>query len=199
VCLHRVARTLGAVHVATPLLQREIAQLDESAATSLGVQLVEPALALTLVAWIALAVAFAGSKGIRIVSLSLAARASVALALAIAAPALVLGQLVIQNGAVILFPGWIPTGDARPRGLEAMGQSVIVLAGTLFAFTLGLLPAAIAGIGLGVVGFAVVGFPGVPLGALVASAVLTAESAAAVLVLGRLLERTEPSQVESNP
>jgi len=157
------------------------------------------ALALTLVAWIALAVAFAGSKGIRIVSLSLAARASVALALAIAAPALVLGQLVIQNGAVILFPGWIPTGDARPRGLEAMGQSVIVLAGTLFAFTLGLLPAAIAGIGLGVVGFAVVGFPGVPLGALVASAVLTAESAAAVLVLGRLLERTEPSQVESNP
>lgn len=45
-----IARTLGAVHVATPLLREEIAQLDEFTATSLGIQLVEPSLALMMAA-----------------------------------------------------------------------------------------------------------------------------------------------------
>ena len=45
--------------------------------------------------------------------------------------AILLAQLVIQNGTVILFPGWIPTGPTRPRGIEAMGQQMLMFAGTI--------------------------------------------------------------------
>ena len=54
---------------------------------------------------------------------------AVALAVAVLAPMLIAGQLLIQNAAVVLFPGWIATGGARARGVEAMGQNMLMFAG----------------------------------------------------------------------
>ena len=51
-------------------------------------------------------------------------------ALAILAPALVFAQLTIHNAVALMFPAWVPLGNQRPRGLDAMGQRLIMLGGT---------------------------------------------------------------------
>ena len=48
----------------------------------------------------------------------------------ILAPALVLAQYTIHNATALIFPAWIPLGHARPRGVDAMGQRLIMLGAT---------------------------------------------------------------------
>ncbi|MGE5361884.1 MAG: putative ABC exporter domain-containing protein, partial [Bacteroidales bacterium] len=55
-------------------------------------------------------------------------------------PAIALAQVVIQNAAVVLFPGWVAVGPSRPRGVEAMGQQMLMFAGTFLLLVVGLLP-----------------------------------------------------------
>ena len=43
----------------------------------------------------------------------------------ILAPALALAQLTIHNAAALFFPAWVPIGNQRSRGLDAMGQRLI--------------------------------------------------------------------------
>ena len=43
-------------------------------------------------------------------------------ALAIVAPALVFAQFTIHNAVALIFPAWVPLGNQRPRGLDAMGS-----------------------------------------------------------------------------
>ena len=38
------------------------------------------------------------------------------------APAFVCSQVLIQNAAAVLFPAWVPLGNERPRGVDALGQ-----------------------------------------------------------------------------
>ena len=129
---------------------------------------------------------------------SFADRASLALVAALTAPVLIGAQLLLQNAAVIVFPGWIPTGGARPKGIEAMGQQMLMFAGTLLALLVGVLPAAAVSVVAGLLLYALVGFPGlIPAGVLF-MAVLFIEGALLALLLGRVLERTEPSQVEGD-
>jgi uncharacterized oligopeptide transporter (OPT) family protein len=144
-----------------------------------------------------LAVALALSRGFGWGWASFADRVALALVAGLVAPVLIAAQLLLQNAAVILFPGWIPTGGARPRGIEAMGQQMLMFAGTLLAFVVGVLPAAVASLLAGLVLYAIAGVPGlVPAGVLF-MAVLSVEGALAAMLLGRMLERTEPSQVEA--
>ena len=160
-------------------------------------ELAAPVVVLSTIAWTGLGVAVVLSGSVEAFSLPAAQRGIVALAAALVAPALIVGQLVVQNAAVILLPGWVPTGGARARGIEATGQNLLVFVGTSLALALGLLPAVLAGAGTGVVFYALLGLVSAVLAAaVVVTAVLLAEAALAVFLLGRMLERTEPSHVE---
>ena len=50
-------------------------------------------------------------------------------------------QLLIQNGAIILFPAWT-MGPDSVRGFTAMGQRMLMLLGTVIILALALIPAA---------------------------------------------------------
>jgi hypothetical protein len=101
--------------------------------------------------------------------------------------------LIVQNAAALVFPAWASLGPERATGFEVMGQRLAWMLGTFVGASLMLAPAALAG------GFAylllsqVVGDLAWVPAALTAAVVVLAESSAAVLWLGRLFERLDPS------
>ncbi len=104
-------------------------------------------------------------------------------------PCVTLIQLLVQNAVVLLLPGWADTGAERSRGLEAMGQRMLLFIGGLFVLVAVFLPAAaIAGV-VGALGWWVAGPVAIPLAAAVGAAVLLGEAALAILFLGRAFER----------
>jgi hypothetical protein len=127
---------------------------------------------------------------------SLPVRVSVALALAILAPAIIAAQLTVHNAAAIVFPGWVPLGTQRPRGLDAMGQRLILFGGVIIALTIMLAPPAVAA---GLVWFAFRGLLGpaafVP-AALVCTVLVGVEVLLATEALGPIYERIDLSAVE---
>lgn len=169
-----------------------------SGASLLVGEIAAPAAVLSLLVWTSMAVTLAFSGSLGIGRASIVDRLSLAAAAAILAPMLIGAQLLIQNSAVILFPGWIPTGGARPRGIEAMGQQMLMLAATLLALLVGVLPAAALAAVLGLVLYQVMGLPAVVPAGLLFVASLLLEAALVVVALGRVLERTEPAQVEGD-
>jgi len=89
------------------------------------------------------------------------------------------------------------TGGARARGIEAMGQNMLMFAGTTLALALGLIPALVLAGGVGLVVYQFVGWwAGLP-AAVFFTLVAFAEAGVVVVLLGRVLERTDPSAVES--
>jgi ABC-2 type transport system permease protein len=113
------------------------------------------------------------------------------LGLALLLPVLGVGGLFVQNAAVVLFPSWLPADGERARGIEAMGQRLLTLAGALVVLIGGLLPAAFIA---ALVGFALYGFLGVwalPFAGLTASAGLVAEVSLGVLALGRAFDKMD--------
>jgi ABC-2 type transport system permease protein len=103
-------------------------------------------------------------------------------------PGVTLMQLLVQNAVVLLLPGWADVGAERARGLEAFGQRLLLFAGSLLVLLLAFIPAALAGGLVGALGVQVMGAAALPLGGLVAAAVLMGEAAAAVLLLGRVFD-----------
>ncbi len=116
---------------------------------------------------------------------------------AVVFPIMILAQVVVQNAAVVLFPGWIATGPSRPRGIEAMGQQMLMFAGSTLLLTLGVVPAALVGGLVTFVGSYLVGWPAVLPGAVSAAALIVAETALAIHVLGGVLDRTDPTDVDA--
>jgi ABC-2 type transport system permease protein len=160
-------------------------------------EVLAPVLVLSGIVWLLLAVVFALWPSWRVGPGDLAGRTAVAMAAAVLAPVLIAGQIILQNAAVVLFPGWIVTGGARARGIEAMGQNMLMMAGTLLSLAIGVLPAAAAAGGLGGLLYFVIGWPGVVPAAVVFAGILLLEAALVLAWLGRVLERTDPSQVET--
>ncbi|NOJ95264.1 ABC transporter permease [Corallococcus coralloides] len=113
-------------------------------------------------------------------------------------PALGLAGLFVQNAAVVLLPAWIPADSERARGVEALGQRLLTLVGTLVVTFLGLLPAAVVALLVGYPLFTVMGRWAVPLAGLAAAGALFAEVALGVAVLGRAFERLDVSEEQSN-
>jgi hypothetical protein len=116
--------------------------------------------------------------------------------MAILAPSLVFSQLTIHNAVALIFPAWVPLGNQRPRGLDAMGQRLIMLGGTWLLLTISMVPGAIAG---GIVWFALERFIGtaalVP-AALVCSAIVGVEVLLATEAIGPAYERLDLLAVE---
>jgi ABC-2 type transport system permease protein len=100
-----------------------------------------PALALTCGAWLLMAFAllFSGEAFPRS---SAAWRFGIAGGGALLGPALIFGQYTVQNGVAVLFPAWVPLGAGRPRGLDAMGQRLLMLGATWLSLIVMLLPGA---------------------------------------------------------
>src|SRR4029077_5154188 len=103
-----------------------------------------PVLTLTVFVWLAVIVAAVLSPR-AFPEVDLPWRLSMATAAAIVVPGLIAAQYVIHNGVALMFPAWVAFGGQRPRGLDAMGQRLILLGATLFALILMTLPGAIAG------------------------------------------------------
>jgi hypothetical protein len=101
-----------------------------------------PAGVLTVGSWllIALALLFSGAA---FPQWEATWRSGVAACAALIGPALIFGQYMVHNGMAVIFPGWIPLGSGRPRGLDAMGQRLLLLGATWIALLLMLVPGAI--------------------------------------------------------
>jgi ABC-2 type transport system permease protein len=158
-------------------------------------ELLWPGVIITVVAWSMLAVATFLS-GTILTSMSVGLRLGGGAAIAILTPALVFSQLAIHNAVALVFPAWVPLGNQRPRGLDAMGQRLIMLGGTWLLLVLSALPGAIAG---GIVWFALAGFIG-PAALVPAAAVCTVIVAVEVLLateaMGPVYERLDLMAVE---
>ncbi len=159
-------------------------------------EILAPAVALSVAIWSTLAVAFALSARLSFPAFGLADRAVLAVVAALAAPMLVVGQLVVQNAAAVLFPWWVATGPSRPRGIEAMGQNLLMFAATLVALALGLVPALLVSGAVGWVGYQLVGRAGFLAAGALFALMLVVETGAAIAWLGGVLERTDPTDVE---
>ena len=154
-----------------------------------------PALTLTVLVWLAIIVATALSPR-AFPEVDLMWRLSIAAASAIVAPGLIAAQYVIHNGVALMFPAWVAFGGQRPRGLDAMGQRLILLGATWLALILMTLPGAIAG---ALVGFVLIRWIGpvslVP-AALACVVALLVETVAATEALGAAYERIDVTDVE---
>ena len=154
-----------------------------------------PAALLTIIAWAAILSALAVSAA-AFTTVSFSLRASIAATLAIVAPAMIAAQFTVHNAAAVFFPAWVPLGSQRPRGLDAMGQRLILFFGIIFTLAVMLLPGLVPA---GLVWLVLTR----PLGHLAfvpAAAVLTAivlvEVFVATEVLGPAFERLDLSAVE---
>jgi hypothetical protein len=158
-------------------------------------ELLWPGTVVTFFGWLALAcgAAFSGPAFPR---WSATWRLSVAAALMLLVPALVFAQYVVQNAAVVLFPAWVPLDNERPRGLDAMGQRLILMAGVVIALALAMAPGAITG---AVVWFALYRFVGIASlvpAAAACLAVVAGEVLVVTEVLGLAYERVDVTEVE---
>jgi ABC-2 type transport system permease protein len=154
-----------------------------------------PATLLTVCAWFALLCGAILSTA-AFPELTLAWRLSLCAAAIQLIPGLVFAQLTVQNAAAVLFPAWIPTGNQRPRGLDAMGQRLILFAGVLLSLIVMVGPGAIAG---GIIWFAffrMIGAAVLVPAASVCLAIVALEVILATEALGPAYERIDLSDVE---
>jgi hypothetical protein len=154
-----------------------------------------PGALVTVGAWLLIAMATSLSAAV-FTRTGLLMRLSIGGAVAILAPALVFAQLAIHNGVALLFPAWVPQGQQRARGLDAMGQRLIMLGGTWLLLVIMTLPAAIAA---GILWFVLGRIDG-PLAivpaALAGAAILAVEVLVATEMLGPLYEKIDLLAVE---
>ena len=158
-------------------------------------ELLWPGVIITAAAWTMLAVATYLS-GTILAPLRFGLRMGGSAAIAILAPALVFSQLTIHNAAALIFPAWIPLGNQRPRGLDAMGQRLIMLGGTWLLLILSTLPGVVVG---GIVWFALQRFIGaaalIP-AAMVCTVIVGMEVLLATEAIGPAYERLDVLAVE---
>ena len=159
-------------------------------------QLLWPGVLLTGLAWGALVVSelLTGSNVFGEVGLSW--RVSVGAAYAILAPAFIFAQLTIHNGVALLLPAWVPLGYQRPRGLDALGQRLIMLFGVWLLLIISALPGVLAG---AIIWFAFSRFVGpaavIP-GAIACAAIMAVEVLLATEALGPAYEQIDLTAVE---
>jgi hypothetical protein len=123
-------------------------------------------------------------------------RLSAAAALMLLVPALVFAQYVVHNAAVILFPGWVPLDNERPRGLDAMGQRLILMAGVVVALALAMLPGAVAGAIVWFALYRLIGVVSLVPAAAACLAVVAVEVLVVTEALGLAYERVDLTEVE---
>jgi hypothetical protein len=126
-----------------------------------------------------------------------ALRVTAALAAALVMPCVDFIALLLPNAAALIFPAWVQLGKDTPRGFETMGQQLILIFGQIIVLALAMLPAGPAG---AVAWFAAWWLSGraptvaLASAALAGAAVLAAEAAAGVHLLGKAFEHFDWSE-----
>ena len=154
-----------------------------------------PGVFVTAIAWVLLGLALFLSAGV-FERTSAELRIVVAFSAALLAPAIVFAQFAIQNGVALMFPAWVSLGHQQVRGLDAMGQRLILLGGTIVALVVMMLPGALAG---GIIAFAfwrVVGVASVVPAAAVCAAIVAIEVLLITEALGPVYERLDLTAIE---
>jgi hypothetical protein len=120
----------------------------------------------------------------------------VAIALMLGAPALIAAQYAVHNAVTIAFPAWVPLGKQRTRGIDAMGQRLILLAAILVSLVLFALPGAIGAGAVWLIFHRLAGsvvFVGM---AIVFSAIVLTEVIVVTELLGPAYERIDVTSIE---
>jgi ABC-2 type transport system permease protein len=151
-------------------------------------EIIWPALVVTMIAW---------ALGMVARFFSAAAwRLAIGIAAMILVPALVTAQYMIHNAVALLFPAWVPAGTGRPRGVDAMGQRLIMLGGTWLMLLLSLLPGIAAGGLLWIAFYRFIGPWVLVPAAAIAAAAIAAEVLMASEALGPAYERLDITSIE---
>ncbi len=152
-------------------------------------ELLGPGLLVAVLQWALLIAAVALSASYPIPGFELAKRVAVAFSLALLAPALSFASLLVQNAGVLLFPSWVRVDPAASRGIEALGQRLLTLAGTMVVLLIAVIPAALTGgIALAVL-WSSLRLLAAPFASIAATAVLAAEFHVVLGLLGKLFDR----------
>jgi ABC-2 type transport system permease protein len=120
-----------------------------------------------------------------------AAFAAAALVL-LAAPAAVGLGVTIQNALALLYPGWTRIGGQDSSGMEAVGQNLLTLIGTVMLLALAAVPPLLAGIAVAAPLMLLAPIVAIPVAALAVTAAIAGELLVLATWLGRLYERTDP-------
>ncbi len=123
-------------------------------------------------------------------------RVSIAFTALLMAPVLIIAQYTVHATLTLLFPAWIPTGRSMPRGIDAMGQRMILLGGTWLTLVIAVLPGAIVGGLLWLAFYSVIGPWFLLPTAIIGAVTTTLEALMATEALGPLYERLDIAGVE---
>jgi hypothetical protein len=157
-------------------------------------EILAPTVILSAAEWFLLLVAALFVPGVGKMPLSTAQKLEFGLSAALLLPCFSLVGILIQNAAVLLWPGWVELGKAHRQGVEAMGQRLITMAGTMLALVVAVIPPGILFVATFFLGSWLIGLAILPIAAFAAALALLAEAAVAVLWLGRIYDRFDPSR-----
>ena len=158
-------------------------------------ELLWPGILITAVAWTMIAVATTLS-GTVVPRMEVGWRVGLGMAMAIVAPALVFAQLTVHNAVALVFPAWVPLGNQRARGLDAMGQRLIMLGATWLLLIVMALPGAVAGAAAWFALGWLFGAAALIPAAVVCCAIIVVEVLLATEALGPIYERLDVMAVE---
>jgi len=113
------------------------------------------------------------------------------------APGIILVQLLVQNAIAVMFPSWVRIGRNQPRGIDVMGQRMIMTIGMLLTLVVALFPAALLAGVAGYLAYTATHSVHIVLPSSIAAAALLAESYLASEAIGRLLDRTDVSSIDA--
>jgi hypothetical protein len=158
-------------------------------------ELAWPAILVTAIAWTFGVVALV-LMGATFPSASSAFAMMVGVSVLIIVPGVVFLQYAIHNAVALFLPGWVPLGTARPRGVDAMGQRLMLLGGTWLALAAGLVPGALVTLVLWLTLRSMFGGLVLIAGAAISTATLTVEFLAVTALLGRVYDRLDITSIE---
>jgi len=154
-------------------------------------EVMAPAALLTVITWLC-------SLGGLLFAASIRLNPSFVAAAALIAPGIILLQLLVQNAIAVTWPSWVVTGTPRVRGIDVMGQRMILMLGLIVVLLVAVLPAAIIAGGSGVAIYYLTGTVTVILPSMIATIVLFGEAFLASEMIGKLLDRTDVSAVDAS-
>jgi len=182
-------------------LRSDLAHLDTlktwplRAADVIRGEMLWPSAMLVGIGWLAIACAMMFSFA-AFPSVALTGRVTVASAAVLLLPAFVTAQYLVLAAATVLLPAWVPIGDQRPRGLDAMGQRLIMLFGVLVSVIGIILPGAITGGILWLVLSRIVGDIAIIPAAIACTVTVAIIVAAGTEILGPLFDQMDITSVE---
>jgi hypothetical protein len=120
-----------------------------------------------------------------------------AVAAVFAIPAITALRVVVANAWVVLLPGWVHLGSGRPAGIEALGQNLVSLLGSMIAHLLLLIVPAVAAFVTELLFAGELGHWAYVPAAMAGAFFAAVELWGIVGWLGQVLMRTDPSEVEA--